>query len=494
MNKEINIKLPHLIVALIPLLLLLGLIALMVFLFDGDILDGAGQIAILLAAIVCCVLGLILKTGTFTDFEIDCVKQLKNTAVPLLMLLLIGALSGSWMVSGVVPTLIYYGVELLHPALFLLASCIICAVVSITTGSSWTTIATIGLALMGIGQVHGFSNGWIAGAIISGAYFGDKISPLSDTTVMAASVTGTPIFTHIRYLMITTIPTFIIALIVYTVVGFAGSHQGVVELQEFKTALASRFNITPWLLIVPLITAILIAKRLPSLIILTVSIVAATIFGAIFQPELFKEIGSSLGGSNNMVGLKGLIQMLFGTTSLAMPTEQLQELVATRGMSGMLNTIWLIICALAFGAAMSAFKMLDSITLALMKLVTGRTSLVATTTAGGILMNITTSDQYVSILLTGDMFKELYRKEGFEPRLLSRTLEDSITVTSVLIPWNSCSMTQSAVLNVPTLTFLPYCIFNYLSPFTTILIARIGYKIWRIPVKEPTVEEQIVEL
>ena len=479
-NNE-NIKVPHLLVALIPLILLLGLIGVMVLLFDGDILGGASQIAILIATFVCCLLGLSLKTGTFHDFEEHFVNQVKNTSIPLLMLLLIGALSGAWMVSGVVPTMIYYGVDLLHPSIFLLATCIICAIVSITTGSSWTTIATIGLALMGIGQVHGFSDGWIAGVITSGAYFGDKISPLSDTTVMSSSVTNTPLFVHIRYMMITTIPTFIIALIVFGIVGVVDTHHGVLELQHFKEELASRFNITPWLFVVPLITAILIAKRLPSLVILSVSAISASVFALIFQPGLLQEIGNSDTITGVSATLKGMFTMLFGQTSLAMPTEQLSTLVATRGMAGMLNTIWLIICALSFGASMTAFRMLDSITNGLMRLVKGRTSLVATTTAGGVVMNITTADQYVSILLTGNMFKELYKREGYETRLLSRTIEDSVTVTSVLIPWNSCSMTQSAVLNVPTLVFLPYCVFNYLSPITTILVARLGYKIWRIP-------------
>ena len=342
------------------------------------------------------------------------------------------------------------------------------------TGSSWTTIATIGIALMGIGKAQGFNEGIIAGAIISGAYFGDKISPLSETTILASSVTETPLFTHIRYMMITTIPSIVITLILFCVLGFTSADYNPEQMATFSAGLEARFNITPWLLIVPIVTGILIARKVPSIITLTISTMLAAIAALIFQPEILSEL------ADNGKMLKGLMTACYGSTNLTTPNESLTELVATRGMAGMINTVWLILCAMCFGGAMTAGGMLGSITSVFVRFVRNRLTLVSSTVFSGLFLNVATADQYISIILTGSMFGNVYKKEGYESRLLSRSTEDAVTVTSVLIPWNSCGMTQATVLNVPTLVYLPYCFFNIISPIMSILVAAIGYKIFKI--------------
>lgn len=340
------------------------------------------------------------------------------------------------------------------------------------TGSSWTTIATIGIALMGIGKAQGFHEGWIAGAIISGAYFGDKVSPLSDTTILASSVTDTPLFTHIRYMMITTVPSLLIAITLFTIMGL--THDGGSTAQEmaaFGATLENKFHITPWLLLVPIVTGILIARKVPSIVTLAISTVLACAAALIFQPDLLREVAE--GGSL----FKGTMMTCYGSTSLQTDNSILTELVATRGMSGMMNTVWLILCAMCFGGAMTASGMLGSITSVCVRFIKSRVSTVASTVFSGLFLNIATADQYISIILLGNMFGDIYKRQGYESRLLSRTTEDAVTVTSVLIPWNTCGMTQATILSVPTLVYLPFCFFNLISPLMSILMAAIGYKI-----------------
>ena len=392
--------------------------------------------------------------------------------------MIIGALSGIWMISGVVPTLIYYGMQIIHPSFFLASTCIICVLISVMTGSSWTTIATIGIALMGIGKAQGFEEGWIAGAIISGAYFGDKVSPLSETTILAASVTDTPLFRHIRYMMITTIPSLVITLIIFTVAGFSHDANNTQHITEVAAALNEKFHITPWLLIVPVATGILIARKVPSIITLFLSTLLAGIFALIFQPDLLQEIsGMAASGFDSL--FKGLMMTFYGSTSLHTDNAVLTDLIATRGMSGMMNTIWLILCAMCFGGAMTASGMLGSITSIFVRFMKKTVSVVGATVCSGLFLNLATADQYISIILTGNMFRDIYAKKGYESCLLSRTTEDSVTVTSVLIPWNTCGMTQATILSVPTLVYLPYCFFNIISPLMSIAVAAIGYKIAR---------------
>lgn len=381
------------------------------------------------------------------------------------------------MVSGVVPSLIYYGVKIIHPDVFLVSSRIISAMVSVMTGSSWTTIATIGIALMGIGRAQGFDDGWIAGAIISGAYFGDKISPLSDTTVLASGSVNVPLFQHIRYMVITTLPSIVIASVVFFVVGlmFEGSDTG--EIAAFSQALSGRFNITPWLLAVPVLTGIMIAKRWPPIITLFLSTLLAVVFALVFQSDVLGEIADG-------DLFKGAMQSVYGSTSIPTDSQLLTDLVATRGMAGMMGTIWLILCAMCFGGTMEAGGMVRGITQLFVRMIRGRTSLVGATACSGLMLNLAVADQYICVLLTGNMFKRIYDRQGYERRLLSRTTEDSVTVTSVLVPWNTCGMTQSTVLGVPTLTYLPYCIFNLVSPLVSICVAALGYKIFRVGEKK----------
>ena len=472
-------RIPSPIVSLIPVLVLTALLVATIRTFSTDALDGDSQVSLLIASAVCIFIGMIFYKIEWKDFEFAIINNITGVTQAILILLIIGALSGAWMVSGVVPTLIFYGMKVIHPSYFLASTCIICALVSIMTGSSWTTIATIGIALMGIGRAQGFSEGWIAGAIISGAYFGDKVSPLSDTTVLAASVTETPLFKHIRYMMITTVPSIIIALIIFVVYGITHPIGDTSSIAEFNAMLAEKFNITPWLLIVPIITGVMIARKMPSLVTLFVSAASAGICALIFQPELLHEISSEVTTGTQSL-YKGLMMTFYGGTSLETGNASVNELIATRGMAGMLNTIWLIICAMCFGGAMTASGMIGSLTSIFVRAIKRTVSLVTSTVLTGISLNLITADQYISIILTGNMFSDIYKKEGYESCLLSRTTEDSVTVTSVLIPWNTCGMTQATILNVATLTYLPYCFFNLISPVMSIIVAAIGYKIRRI--------------
>lgn len=472
-------KIPSPIVSLFPIIILIGMLFATIRTFGSDALNGGSQVSLLTTTAVCIFIGITFYRIPWKDYEIAITNNIAGVSSAIIILLIIGALSGAWMISGVVPTLIYYGMKIIHPDFFLTSTCIICALVSIMTGSSWTTIATIGIALLGIGKAQGFEEGWIAGAIISGAYFGDKVSPLSDTTVLASSVTDTPLFRHIRYMMITTIPSLVITLIIFTVMGFTYETSGTEQIAEFAASLNSRFHITPWLLIVPVATGILIARKMPSIITLFLSTLLAAAFAIIFQPDLLYEIS----GSNGL--FKGTIMSLYGSTSLQSDSAMLTELIATRGMAGMMNTIWLILCAMCFGGAMTASGMLGSITSVFVQFMKSTVSVVASTVGSGLFLNLATADQYISIILTGNMFSNIYEKKGYESRLLSRTTEDAVTVTSVLIPWNTCGMTQATILSVSTLTYLPYCFFNLISPLMSILIAATGYKIIKKTVNNP---------
>ncbi|MDR0845284.1 MAG: Na+/H+ antiporter NhaC [Tannerella sp.] len=469
-------KIPSPVVSLIPVVVLVSMLYFAIQIFKSDILNGTSQIILLTATAVCSLIAMIFYGVSWKKIESAIVGNITGVASALLILLLIGALSGSWMVSGVIPTLIYYGVQIIRPDFFLVSTCFICMLVSVMTGSSWTTVATIGIALFGIGKVQGFSEGWIAGAIISGAYFGDKISPLSDTTILASSVTETPLFQHIRYMMITTGPSITIALLIFLVSGFSHPATSSEEIHVFMNALSSNYHISLWLLLVPLVMGILIARKTPALITLFLSALLAGVFALIFQPDMLHQI-SGLEVRDVSSLFKGFFRMFYDFTKIETQNEILNELVATRGMSGMLNTIWIIICAMCFGGAMAASNMLTSITSVFFRFMKRTVGLIASTLFSGLFLNICAADQYLSIILTGSMFKDVYKEKGYESRLLSRTIEDSSTVTSPLIPWNTCGMTQSAVLGVSTFTYLPYCFFNLISPLMSLLVATIGYKI-----------------
>lgn len=459
----------------VPLVVLIVLLAVMVSLFGSDSLSGPSQVSLIAATSVCILLGMLCCHVSWDTIQEAVEEKVRSTSVSVYILLIIGGLSATWMVSGIVPTLICYGIEAIRPEVFLASACVISAIVSVMTGSSWTTIATIGIALLGIGRALGFSDGWTAGAIISGAYFGDKISPLSDTTVLASSVSGTPIFRHIRYMLLTTVPSATIAIVIFAIAGLFTGNSSVGDTTVYTSALKETFNVTPWLLIVPLLTAVLIARKMPSLIVLFLSMVMAAIMALIFQPHILHSIAGA-GGAEGL--LKGTVLTICTSTAVDTGVPLLNDLVSTSGMQGMMDTIWLILCAMCFGGAMTACGMLSSFLQAIFRrIVKTRVGLVTSTVINGLAMNVMTGDQYISIILTANMFKEEYDTQGYESRLLSRSCEDSATVTSVLIPWNTCGMTQATVLGVPTLVYLPFCFFNIISPLMSILHAAIGWKI-----------------
>ncbi len=473
---------PSLIASLTPIAVLCVLLYVVLRIFGSDAISGANQVAMLVATFVCVVVSIILYRQKWEVLEGAMVDNIRASGSAIIILLLIGALSGTWMLSGVVPTMICYGLEILNPKIFLISSCVICAVVSLMTGSSWTTIATIGVALMGIGTAQGFSQGWIAGAIISGAYFGDKLSMLSDTTVMASSTVGVNIFEHIRYMLITTVPSFVIALLVFGIVGATSGGSEELNIDMYSDTLSHAFHISPVLLIIPLITGILIARRLPAIITLFASTLMAVVAIVVAQPEIMSQIVEcNISELNGVMRTKAAFMACYGPTSIVTPSAEVNDLISTRGMAGMLTTIWLIICAMCFGGVMTGSGMLQRLTKVFLKRVKSTTSVVGSTLVGGLFFNLSTADQYISIILTGRLFKELYARRGLESRLLSRSVEDSASVCSVLVPWNSCGMTQATVLGVSTMTYIPYCIFNIMSPVVSLTVAYLGYKIKKLP-------------
>ena len=461
----------------IPFLVLILLITCCVAVFGSATLDGASQVSLLAASAVSVVVGHFSKRLEWENLEKEITAKIASCTPAIIILLLIGAIGGTWMVSGIVPTMIYYGMQIIRPEVFFVSSSVLCALVSLMIGSSWTTVATIGLALMGIGKAHGFDDGWIAGSIITGAYFGDKLSPLSDTTVLASSVSGTPLFTHIRYMLFTTVPTFCISLMIFLIAGFTMDVQGHGNVAEFMDGLQNTFVISPWLLIVPVLTGVMIARRWPSMVVLFLAILLAAIVGLLVQPQLVHQI-SGEAEPGLLTSYKGMMQVCYGSTNIETGVPMLNELVHTSGMGGMMPTIWLIICAQTFGGTLTATGQLQDLMRLILHFVRGTASLVASTVGTALFCNIALADQYLSIMLSSQMFKDTFREKGYEPRLLSRSCEDGATVTSVLVPWNTCGLTQSTVLGVATLTYLPYCFFNYLSPLTSVVVASLGWKIY----------------
>ena len=475
----------------LPVVFLILSLALVIRLYGSDALAGGSQIALLFSTGICGLIAVFCYKMKWSDLENATFNNFNKIASSIIILLLIGCLSGIWTVSGIVPTLIYYGVQIIHPQFYLLCTCLICCVVSVMTGSSWTTIATVGIALLGIGKAQGFSEGWIAGAIISGAYFGDKVSPLSDTTVLASSMSGTPLFSHIKYMLLTTIPSLIIALLVFGFVGFSHKLTDISLIKTYTDTLPNTFNLSLWLLVVPVVTGLMIAKRMPAIAVLFLSSMLGAVFAIIFQPEIIAQIGGYTEVSNKAM-VDGVLKGLYGATHIVTGNADIDQLVATRGMEGMLNTVWLILCAMCFGSCMTVSGMLQDVAKIFTKFTKTRTSLVGSTVTSGVFLNTTVSDQYLSIILCANIFRKIYEKNGYENRLLSRAIEDSSTATSPLVPWSTCGMTQATILNISTLTYFPYCIFNIMSPFMSVIVAFIGFKVYRrrIPITE---ESQIQE-
>lgn len=461
-----TLRVPSLAASVAPVAVLLFALLGVIFFIGPSAVADYSQLALLGATALALVLSIASGTLSRRGIVLGFRRSARQILPAVPMLIFIAMVSATWMLSGVVPLLIDMGLGLLNPHIFLVVTCIACSIISVLTGSSWSTIATIGVAFMGIGTVMGFHPGWVAGAIISGAYFGDKVSPLSDTTVVASSACGVDLFKHIRYLMLTSLPAMAVALGAFAIAGFTSdlsSAQGGVEIRGL---LAEHFNLTPWVLVIPAITFLLIVLRIPTVVVLFCSSMLGLAGIFVFQPHIL---------NLDMAGVwTKALGMLWSETVFSTGNAVFDDLVSTSGITGMLGTVALVLCAMLFGTAMIATGMLDTLTNALTHRLTSRFSLVGATVGSGLFLNSCTADQYLSIIIGGNMYRNAYRRFGLEPRLLSRTLEDSVSVTSVLIPWNSCGVTQSAVLGVATLTYLPFCIFNYMSPLMSLLMAYTG--------------------
>ncbi len=470
-NKELNIW-----EALIPVFALIIMLFYNVFYAYGDdALSGSNQFILLMGAAVAMIVGFFNKV-TYKRMMEEVAENIKSTTGAILILLMVGALAGTWLISGIIPTMIYYGLQILSPKIFLAACVIICSIISIATGSSWSTSATVGIALIGIGEALGISLGMTAGAVLSGAYFGDKMSPLSDTTNLAPAMAGAELFDHIKYMTYTTFPSIIVALIIFIIIGLGLDTTGNPDISDKLAAMSASFNISPFLFIVPILVIAMIVKKTPPLIALFAGTLLGGIAAIIAQPEIVTTIG---GGEslNFKTAYKGVMNAMTVDTAVETSSKELNDLFSAGGMKGMLGTIWLIICAMVFGGVMDAIGALSRISSALLSLSNSIFGLFASTVTSCLALNLTASDQYLAIVVPGKMFKKAYEDKGLAPENLSRTLEDSGTVTSVLIPWNTCGAYQSGVLGVSVGEYFIYAIFNWLSPFMTLLVAGFGFKI-----------------
>ncbi|MGF1559684.1 MAG: Na+/H+ antiporter NhaC [Flavobacteriaceae bacterium] len=461
--------------ALLPVVILVGMLAYNVFVFGDDALSGSNQFILLLGGAVAAIVGFFNKVS-YKQMMAEVAENVKSTTGAILILLMVGALSGTWLISGIIPSMIYYGLQVLNPTIFLAACVVICSIISIATGSSWTTSATVGIALIGIGDALGISLGMTAGAVLSGAYFGDKLSPLSDTTNLAPAMAGGELFTHIKYMTITTIPTIAITLIVFIIMGFTIDTSGTADTEAILGSIEKSFNISGWLFLVPLIVIVLIVKKAPPLLALLIGTLFGGVFALIFQPGIVATIGGAE-SLNFVSGYKGILNAITVKTSVATENVALNDLFSSKGMSGMLGTIWLIVCAMVFGGIMDGIGALSRITKALLGMAKTTFGLFASTVGSCLALNVTASDQYLAIVVPGKMFAKAYADRGLAPENLSRTLEDSGTVTSVLIPWNTCGAYHSGVLGVSVIDYFMYCIFNWLSPIMTLIFAAFGIKI-----------------
>jgi len=462
--------------ALIPVVALVIMLFFNVFyVYGDDALSGSNQFILLLGAAVAAVVGFRNKVSYKRMLE-EVAENVKSTSGALLILLMVGALAGTWLISGIIPSMIYYGLQILNPTIFLAASVVICAIISVATGSSWTTAATVGIALIGIGETLGISLGMTAGAVLSGAYFGDKLSPLSDTTNLAPAMAGGELFDHIKYMTYTTIPTIVITLIVFIIIGLTIQTTGSPDISDKLSAIDTAFNISPWLFIVPLIVIFMIVRKTPPLIALLIGTLLGGLAAIIAQPDIVMKVAGAE-QLNFTSAYKGVMNAMTVDSAVETTSAELNDLFTAGGMKGMLGTIWLIICAMVFGGVMDAIGALERITAALLKMATSIFGLFASTVASCLALNATASDQYLAIVVPGKMFKKAYEDKGLAPENLSRTLEDSGTVTSVLVPWNTCGAYHSGVLGVPVIDYFAFAIFNWLSPFMTLTFAAFRIKI-----------------
>lgn len=483
-------KEPSLLDALIPLVVLIVLLSTSVYLFSDNSSFGPNQIALLFAMGVAAIIG--LKNGySWHDIEKGIVSGISLSLGAVLILLAVGSLIGSWMLSGTVPTLIYYGLELLNPSLFYAATCLICAVVAMSIGSSWTTAATVGVALMGVADGMQMSEAVTAGAIISGAYFGDKISPLSETTNLAPAVAGTELFEHIRYMLWTTIPSFILALILFTLIGFSGAeHDASSKIAEMQALLAKEFNLG-WEMLVPLVVLLTLAiKKVPAFPSVAIGALLGGVWAVIFQPEVVAAMADE-GREGFTAALTVVWTALFDGVVFNTNDENLNALLSRGGMSSMLNTIWLIMCAMSFGAVLEKTGLLKAIVSLFLRGAHSAGSMISRTILTCIGTNIITADQYMAIVMPGRMYKEEFKKRGLHQLNLSRSLEDGGTITSPLIPWNTCGAYMQGVLLVHPFDYFFYAFFNLINPVLAIIYAYLGFKILRIPIPEPVAEDNM---
>jgi NhaC family Na+:H+ antiporter len=478
-QKKINLSLNE---SLFPIFLLIIFLSFNVYVYGDDAMGGSNQFILLLGAAAGIGLG-VFKGFKFSNMMNQVAENLKSVTGAIVILLFVGALSGTWLISGIIPSMIYYGLNILHPSIFLPSCLIICAIISIATGSSWTTSATVGIALIGISKAIGIPVEMSAGAIISGAYFGDKLSPLSDTTNLAPAISGSDLFTHIKYLTITTIPTITISLIIFIILNFYMISSGPTDNTVLLEAINQTFNITPLIFIVPFIVIVLIIKKTPPIIALFTGTILGAIFALIFQQDILTQLSNS--SSLTFEGAySAIINSITIDTNIESGNSELNDLFTSGGMLGMMNTIWLVISAMVFGGVMESIGALKTITTSLLNLGKSTFSLFASTAGSCLAINLTTSDQYLAIVIPGKMFEKAFKEKNLAPENLSRTLEDTGTVTSVLIPWNSCGAYQSGVLGVSVLDYFFYAIFNWLSFFMTLLVAGFNYKIKKLEIKK----------
>lgn len=469
-KKEISLG-----IALLPIIILVLLLSYNVLIYGDDALGGSNQFILLIGGAIAGIIGFFYKVKYDTMLE-KIAENLQSVTGALLILLFVGALAGTWLISGIIPAMIYYGLQILHPSIFLPACIIICAIISLATGSSWSTSATVGIALIGIGKVLGIPIGMVAGAVISGAYFGDKLSPLSDTTNLAPAMAGGELFSHIRYMSLTTIPSIVITLVVFLILSLTQETTGQADTLTLMAAIKEKFTINGWLFLVPATVILLIVKKSPPLIALLVGTLMGGIFALLFQSDILLEITQSRILTSE-VAYRAIMDAISVSTEITTSNALLNDLFTSGGMEGMLGTIWLIICAMVFGGIMDAIGALERISNALLNWAQTTFQLFASTVASCLAINLTASDQYLSIVIPGKMFAKAYKDRKLAPENLSRTLEDSGTVTSVLIPWNTCGAYQSGVLGVGVGEYFIYAIFNWISPFMTLLYAAFDIKI-----------------
>lgn len=478
---------PTLFQSLIPIIFLIIALFINVRIYGDASLDGSNQIILMLSAGIASIVAMRLGFK-WKEIRSGMVKSISSAMASIIILLLIGSLAGTWLLSGVVPAMIYYGLMILNPTIFLVAACIVCAIVSVATGSSWTTSATVGIALVGIGTALGINVGMVGGAIISGAYFGDKMSPLSDTTNLAPAMAGTDLFTHIRYMSLTTVPSISIALVIFLILGFTNSTSGdVINTQEILDAISGEFNINGWLFLVPVIVIGLIVKKVPAIPAITAGAVLGGIFALIFQKDVVLAV-SGYDAYTWEAAFVGVMTSFYGDVAISTGNAIVDDLLSSSGMAGMLGTVWIVFAAMMFGGVMERCGMLKRIAEAVISFVNSTGSLIAATVGTCVFFNITASDQYLAIVVPGRMYTDTFKEKDLAPENLSRTLEDSGTVTSVLIPWNTCGAYHSGVLGVGTLEYLPFAFFNLISPFMTMFYAFTGIKIRSL--KEAQGQEQ----